>query len=432
MAVLGAVLMMAATVGVVLAHHPANDGQRLSDQPPEVQALYLAVHGVNADARWVAEHNAALGPAPTAPGDPMAHPRYMEVHHVAYVRSGSLDLARRITESVIARGTVQAFMAGMDMGVLYGYVAPAPQPRAAPSSSSSSSSTSSGPSSPKSPSTSTVTGWGEITRNWLVGQKVTLTLPSSNHPGVDGYALADDGSLPDGLEFSASKRTVSGTPTAPTTSTFSNAYSAQDGGSDIGAPFVLTLRINVRDADLQPTFRSRSQDSISIVEGGAVSGTLPEVIGGNTPIEYSVSGLPEGAIFTDTSRVLSGTPTEVGRFSVTYKATDQDGDSASLTFTITVEKDIDPEAPSIGDMTFTQGEKVGRYLPEGSKGNGNLTYTLEDQPAGLAFNVNTRWLGGTIADDATPGRTVVTYTVTDTGGSDTDTEEFTITIKAKS
>ena len=44
-----------------------------------------------------------------------------------------MELAGRITADVIARGTIDQFMAGTDMGVLYGYVAPAPQPRAASS-----------------------------------------------------------------------------------------------------------------------------------------------------------------------------------------------------------------------------------------------------------------------------------------------------------
>ena len=86
--------------------------------------------------QWAADHNAAIGQvAPQA-----QHPRYDEVFHVAYMRSMDMELAGRITADVIARGTIDQFMAGMDMGVLYGYVAPAPQPRAAPSTSTSTSS----------------------------------------------------------------------------------------------------------------------------------------------------------------------------------------------------------------------------------------------------------------------------------------------------
>ncbi len=143
-AMLAAVMLTVLTAGSVLAQgHVANDGQTLEMQSPEVQAIYASVWGDNAAMQWAADHNAAIGQvAPQA-----QHPRYDEVFHVAYMRSMDMELAGRITADVIARGTIDQFMAGMDMGVLYGYVAPAPQPRAAPSSGTS---TSSGPSTPTS------------------------------------------------------------------------------------------------------------------------------------------------------------------------------------------------------------------------------------------------------------------------------------------
>ena len=125
------VILSVLTAGIALAQgHVANDGQTLEIQSPEVQQLYTSVWGDNAAMQWAADHNAAIGQvAPQA-----QHPRYDDVFHVAYMRSMDMELAGRITADVIARGTIDQFMAGMDMGVLYGYVASAPQPRAAPSS----------------------------------------------------------------------------------------------------------------------------------------------------------------------------------------------------------------------------------------------------------------------------------------------------------
>ena len=138
------------TASVALAQgHVANDGQTLEKQSSEVQQLYTSVWGDNAAMRWVTDHNAAIGQV--APQAQAKHARYDDVFHVAYMRSMDMELAGRITADVIARGTIDQFMAGTDMGVLYGYVASAPQPRAA--SSTSSSSTSSAPSTPE---TSTV------------------------------------------------------------------------------------------------------------------------------------------------------------------------------------------------------------------------------------------------------------------------------------
>ncbi len=205
-AMVAASMMAVLTVGSVLAHgHVANDGQTLAMQSPEVQALFTSAHGDDAAAQWVSEHNAAIGPAQPATPAVSASADYFRVRHVAYTRSGDLDMA-----DVIARGTVDQFLAGMDMGVIYGYVAPAPQPRAAPSTS-----TSSGPSTATSPSTSTVSGWGDRSPvyHYEVGQSVSLTLPTA--PGAVRYTLTPVGSVPSWLDISSDMRKVSGRPTAP-------------------------------------------------------------------------------------------------------------------------------------------------------------------------------------------------------------------------
>ena len=41
-------------------HPAAKDGQRLEDQSADVQAAYRAIHGDDAEAQWIEDHNAAL------------------------------------------------------------------------------------------------------------------------------------------------------------------------------------------------------------------------------------------------------------------------------------------------------------------------------------------------------------------------------------
>ena len=425
-----ALTMALAPVALASGHLQAADGQSLNDQPTDVQALYRSVYGAGAAARWVEDHNAAIGEMVMSPMPAMTD-LYLTVRHVAWQRSGDAELAARIAADVMARGTAEAFLAGTDTGVVWGvWTEPEPMGMGSRGNGGSSSSTSSGPSTPTSPSTSMVSGWGDVTRNYVIGQEVSLTLPSSSHPDVEGYALV--GTLPAGLERVG--REVTGMPSAA--ETFSGDYSAQNGeNANIGEPYILTLAINVRETDSQPDFRARSRDSISVLEGGAVTETLPEVYGGNEPIEYSVSGLPAGVTFTAAERTLSGDAEMAGVFQVTYTAEDQDGDTASLNFTITVEADTDPLAPSVGNMVFTEGDMVALALPVGSGGNGALMYGLTGHPTDqLTFVPNTRWLHGTIADldDGVDSFTwTVTYTVTDTGGVDAVTSEFTITVNNK-
>ncbi len=437
-AMLAAVMMTVLTAGSVLAQgHVANDGQTLEMQSPEVQAIYASVWGDNAAMQWAADHNAAIGQvAPQA-----QHPRYDEVFHVAYMRSMDMELAGRITADVIARGTIDQFMAGTDMGVLYGYVAPAPQPAAAPSApSSSSSSTSSAPSTPE---TLSVSGWmSPRSVYYEVGQTFSLTLPTA--PGASSYELtvtsADE---PVWLARNPLTRTVSGRPTAATEDTpVALMYTAkgEDGATVLDVldeEYTLTLMIHVRDADLQPLFTDADAvDSVSITEGVALAAdavVLPVARGGNTPVAYEVTGLPTGFVPQDpdgttVGGITGGADAAVGMYPITLTATDADGDTASLSFTITVEKDVVPSVPDIGDMTFTAGDRVEVQLPAGSGGNGPLTYELAGQPGGLMFS-NQRYLHGNLAEGLDDMRVLVTYTVTDSD-EDSAVEGFYITINA--
>jgi Pentapeptide repeats (8 copies) len=60
----GAILNGANMNGTITAQ--ASDGQSLATQSRAVQAAFTAAHGDKADARWLAEHQAALGLPPTA------------------------------------------------------------------------------------------------------------------------------------------------------------------------------------------------------------------------------------------------------------------------------------------------------------------------------------------------------------------------------
>ena len=66
--------------------------------------------------------------------------------------------------------------------------------------------------------------------------------------------------------------------------------------------------------------------------------TLPQATGGNEPLVYSLMpALPSGLAFDAATRVISGTPTDtLEATEFTYTVRDADGDSGTLTFTMTV------------------------------------------------------------------------------------------------
>ena len=93
------------------------------------------------------------------------------------------------------------------------------------------------------------------------------------------------------------------------------------------------------EVDRFPTFRdAAAPGNPSYTVGTAIDSlTLPGATGGNGTLTYSLSPEVPGLSFNASSRQLSGTPTEAGSYDMIYTATDADGDSDSLRFSVTVE-----------------------------------------------------------------------------------------------
>ena len=89
--------------------------------------------------------------------------------------------------------------------------------------------------------------------------------------------------------------------------------------------------------DSQPSFGTATVSNRTYTAGAAISVlTLPAASGGDGTLTYSLSPAVAGLSFNATTRVLSGTPTTVSSYGMTYTARDADGDIATLRFTITV------------------------------------------------------------------------------------------------
>ncbi len=106
--------------------------------------------------------------------------------------------------------------------------------------------------------------------------------------------------------------------------------------------------------------------------------TLPEAMGGDGTLTYSLTPEVPGLRFDPRTRVLSGTPTTVDTHPMTYTATDSAGTAASVSFTVTVLPALRgtwrttrewPNGRSDTEtVTFTKSRyivHVARYLPDG-------------------------------------------------------------------
>ena len=164
--------------------------------------------------------------------------------------------------------------------------------------------------------------------------------------GIAPYSYTLTPELPSGLMFDATSRTLSGTPSEVAAAQM-YTYSVQDqAGTRVEQAFTLEV-YQLAFAETVPNQRySRAQPIDPL--------TLPEATGA-APITYTLTllDLPLGLRYDASARTISGTPTEVAPpVSLTYKATDINGASDSLMFTIEVISPVQTEGEAGLPETF--------------------------------------------------------------------------------
>ncbi len=179
-----------------------------------------------------------------------------------------------------------------------------------------------------------------------LGDRVDITLPAVRADPNGNYVYALVGAGPDdatltveveelvsGLSFDPATRVLSGTPEASVTTTLTYTArppatpSTTDGGVTVAYAFPFV-------ADL--LFADDALFSYQFLVDEEVDATLPEVSGGigavvyallgpapdNVPIDNAENNVLPGLSFDETSRILSGTPSEPGAVTLTYRVTD--------------------------------------------------------------------------------------------------------------
>ena len=241
---------------------------------------------------------------------------------------------------------------------------------------------------------------GSITNQWIPeGEEMApLELPAAlGGNGELTYSLSEE-NLPPGLAFDAASRTISGTPelhVSHPAEGYELTFRVEDeDGDSAELSFFLTV-------DGNPTFFDAVIEDRILRQNEAMdSWEFPAAAGGNGELTYTLDMNVPGLSFDAAARTLSGTPTDTGVYRLIYQVEDQDGDSAELTFHITVDG-----APSfsgdVANQTYIDGEAIeDLVLPLASGGNllslnpdgevdfGELTYTLDNVPPGLTFDPN--------------------------------------------
>ena len=179
------------------------------------------------------------------------------------------------------------------------------------------------------------------------GTEITaVELPAAE--GGSGDITYSVSELPAGLEFDAETRMISGTPEAAGTTEVT--YTATDGdGVTTDKTFSIVVNPMLDFGDVGGLFGALNggagkANPASEHEGGThwvidqpISAiqvpddtTLQALGGGTPPYTLSISGLPAGVSYDEDTRVISGTPSEVGDTIVLILVTDVNGASAPL------------------------------------------------------------------------------------------------------
>ena len=222
--------------------------------------------------------------------------------------------------------------------------------------------------------------------------------PAATDANGDAITYSASG-MPVGMAFNASTRTFSGTPTA--NGSFTVTYTATDiHGGATHATFTVTV------TNAAPVF-SAVPPNVSVMSSVAMAAyQLPVATDANgDAITYSASGLPPGLSFNASTRTVSGTPTTMGTYTVTCKATDSRGAATQVSFVITVTAYVQPPPVYHGTLTnrtgVIGGASLNLALPSGAfteSDGGALAYTAmvlipahdQDYPVGGGTDVGTR------------------------------------------
>ena len=270
----------------------------------------------------------------------------------------------------------------------------------------------------------------ETTRSHTVQQGQSLTVPADTAGGNPEpiYSLIG---APDWASYNDTLREFT---FAPATSVAATAYpftfraTNSEGTSDQ----TITVTVSTEDVpvDLMPSFIPSSAE-LDAEFGDTVQYTFPAAIGGDTPLTYAVSSGLSWFVVQQGNTYAGTVPTTQGdqTYTVTWTATDNDGDTADFTLTINASAppvDLMPSFPTVGlDLETNSGDTVSyTFQRNATGGDPPLTYGVVSGPSWFTIQQGDTY-SGTAPQIVGFQQYPVVWRVTDTDG---DTADFTLNI----
>ena len=213
-----------------------------------------------------------------------------------------------------------------------------------------------------------------------VGVAYTFTPTVTGSAGTNVFSLASGSTLPAGLTLDADTGAITGTPTEAGTS--SVTLDVTDGTNTASLPLSLDISAALTVA--------RASEANAAV-GARFSLSLVFSGGDGTAVTTTVSGLPDGLTFDNSTGIISGTPTTDGSSTVTVSS-EQSGYTATDAFTLTVAKKF----LLTGSMPNGAVGEAYTFTPTVDGGDGStVSYTATNLPGGLSVDATTGTVSGT-------------------------------------
>jgi len=244
----------------------------------------------------------------------------------------------------------------------------------------------------------------------------TMTIANTGNSALTVSAI----SLPSGFSANWTSGTIAPNATQQVTVFFSPGAGQNYGGnitvnSDATGG---TASIACSGSGLAPVPTITSATSASGQAGSAFS---YQITATSPPTSFGASGLPSGLSVNSSTGLISGTPTQVGTFSVTLTASNSGGSGTSqLSLAISAALPSPPVTPVITSSLAALGTEAGVPLSYQITANNSPTvFGASDLPAGLSVNSSTGLISGTPTQF---GSYYVTIWASNVAG--TDTESF--------